>query len=928
MSYDSVREKVVLFGGRDGGDHFVDTWEWDGADWRKVDGGTGPLCGVVSDVVYVTHAAHVLLVCGSDSDGQQVETWTWDGIKYEQQSGLNSPGSRNFVRLAYDPERELAMLFGGHGTADVWEWNGVNWGLKSVVGPDARIGHELVFDSSRGEILLIGGKTQSVGTGYQKDVWSWSGNIWNQLANTSPPYPLAWHATALHPRLKTPMLFGGEDDSTYFQTTYYLVEEWVKSPPESSPVVRDSHATAFNESMGMGLLHGGWDSNDGDPTYLEDSWVWNGSDWLEVTDYNDPGPRHGGAMAYDPGTGRNILFGGKTVPGNGPTPDDDVLDDTWAWDGTWHIGELGFPPAGRCDAGVATGGSDSLLLFGGHNISTQECFGDTWRYIVGGSSNWHLEAVAGPSARFGHSLTFEPGRSQHLLFGGYECGSVAPDLAETWVFGGEDWLELELASAPTARRNLAAAHDPMTEQTILFGGGCSNPGNNNLCGDTWAFDGQAWRELKPRTSPLARVGARMFHDSQREFLVLTGGNRTNLATEMDTWLFAPGRAIPHVLAEFDVGTTGTLRATISEPGTRELLKARVTVRGGGLSNEPVGDDSATISSPGLDIWSWVPGSGPWAKLGTSLASVDSLATWKEEFDGTWMSASPPSMGALLRDWVADDYTMRFALSSSFPQGHSSSAAELSIDYFELDITYLRHNCLETCLEGVCGEVAECDCGGCPTGTGCSENQCVEDCGLVCDSNLCGAVGNCICASCDQWHMCCDSECMGVDAGELAECGTNDSSGCGGILSGLDEATPELSDSLPEPHHLFPETDLDYFEASLTDIDVAAGLPAQPTVTIDNDTGATIDLCLFFVDELNGTPLPDCGEGQSVVHDTPDGSGYNGKPGCCLEVGHGATMTQSLLFPDGTIPLTGTLLIRVAALGQPMDCGTYSFTYHF
>ena len=37
MAYDSVRKKVVLFGGYPlGGGTIGDTWEWDGTDWTQV----------------------------------------------------------------------------------------------------------------------------------------------------------------------------------------------------------------------------------------------------------------------------------------------------------------------------------------------------------------------------------------------------------------------------------------------------------------------------------------------------------------------------------------------------------------------------------------------------------------------------------------------------------------------------------------------------------------------------------------------------------------------------------------------------------------------------------------------------------------------------------------------------------------------------
>src|SRR5467141_4109365 len=41
LAYDSVRDRVVLFGGTTGNDELGDTWEWDGNSWTKV-ATTGP----------------------------------------------------------------------------------------------------------------------------------------------------------------------------------------------------------------------------------------------------------------------------------------------------------------------------------------------------------------------------------------------------------------------------------------------------------------------------------------------------------------------------------------------------------------------------------------------------------------------------------------------------------------------------------------------------------------------------------------------------------------------------------------------------------------------------------------------------------------------------------------------------------------------
>jgi hypothetical protein len=37
MAYDSVRGRVVLYGGSDGESNLADPWEWDGRRWIRAD---------------------------------------------------------------------------------------------------------------------------------------------------------------------------------------------------------------------------------------------------------------------------------------------------------------------------------------------------------------------------------------------------------------------------------------------------------------------------------------------------------------------------------------------------------------------------------------------------------------------------------------------------------------------------------------------------------------------------------------------------------------------------------------------------------------------------------------------------------------------------------------------------------------------------
>jgi hypothetical protein len=83
---------------------------------------------------------------------------------------------------------------------------------------------------------------------------------------------------------------------------------------------------------------------------------------------------------------------------------------------------------------------------------------------------------------------------------------------------------------PGVREAPAMAYDPDSGLTILFGGYSSSNGQTSTLNDTWTWNGSAWTQLSPATSPPPRYGAILVYDAARHKLVLFGGAGLN-----DTW---------------------------------------------------------------------------------------------------------------------------------------------------------------------------------------------------------------------------------------------------------------------------------------------------------------------------------------------------------------------------------------------------------
>jgi hypothetical protein len=127
---------------------------------------------------------------------------------------------------------------------------------------------------------------------------------------------------------------------------------------------------AHDPGTGQLVLFGGYDQSNG--AELNDTWTWNGSTWTPLTPATSPPARDSASMAYDPGTGQLVLFGGYDGVGH--------FDDAWTWDGnTWTQLTPATSPPLRLGASMAYDtGTGQLVLFGGQ--SGGGMFNDTWIY--------------------------------------------------------------------------------------------------------------------------------------------------------------------------------------------------------------------------------------------------------------------------------------------------------------------------------------------------------------------------------------------------------------------------------------------------------------------------------------------------------------------------------------------------------------------
>src|SRR5204863_355439 len=147
-------------------------------------------------------------------------------------------------------------------------------------------------------------------------------------------------------------------------------------------------------------------------------------------------------------------------------------------------------------------GRGKTVLFGGQGNGVYN--GQTWEW---NGSTWTLRSSGGPSARGGHGMAYDAGRSVTVLFGGYNNNFGYN--GETWEWDGSAWT-LRTSTGPIPRYRHAMAYDAGRGVTVLFGGYYRDSTDHYL-GDTWEWDGSAWT-LRSNSGPSQRYGHAMAYD--------------------------------------------------------------------------------------------------------------------------------------------------------------------------------------------------------------------------------------------------------------------------------------------------------------------------------------------------------------------------------------------------------------------------------
>jgi hypothetical protein len=240
------------------------------------------------------------------------------------------------------------------------------------------------------------------------------------------------------------------------------------TPVPGQPVLGSGFSATDDPSTNQLVLFGGVDS-------YQQTWLWDGRGWSLAHPATSPPGRFAQAAAYDPLTQVIMVYGGRLGPG-------DVVDDTWAWEGTtWREldGGTGSPPPGEGSTMAWDPSRSEMVLVSGQGTSG----GTTWIWT---GVRWERQPGGDvPAGTFFVGMAVDPFSGSLLAA---SCCALDQATVSTWSWSGTAWSRISTRAHPTFIAGLAL--DPVGDRILLCGDPALAPGR-----EMWSWSGQDWTLL-------------------------------------------------------------------------------------------------------------------------------------------------------------------------------------------------------------------------------------------------------------------------------------------------------------------------------------------------------------------------------------------------------------------------------------------------
>jgi hypothetical protein len=293
MAYDSTNNRIVLFGGSGDSGYSNETWEYDTAThtwYGPFTPNPHPSGRVDHDMAFDSVNNKVVLYGGYDvNSDESEETWEYDTTTHTW-SGPFIPSTRpgpEITRrhaMTYDSINTRIVLFGGIGGGEkcneTWEYDTATHTWFGPFMPDphpsGREFHDMAYDSVNNKIVMYGGYIGNFidseeAWEYDTATHTWSGPY---IPSTRPgPKITRYHTMAYDSTNNRIVLFGGSGDSGYCNETweYDAATHTWNGPftPNPNPLGRVYHDMAYDSVNNKIVMYGGYIGNfiDSDETW-------------------------------------------------------------------------------------------------------------------------------------------------------------------------------------------------------------------------------------------------------------------------------------------------------------------------------------------------------------------------------------------------------------------------------------------------------------------------------------------------------------------------------------------------------------------------------------------------------------------------------------------------------------------------------------
>jgi hypothetical protein len=272
--------------------------------------------------------------------------------------------------MAYDVGRKVTLLFGGSGRNDTWSWDGTNWTqLHPPLSPPPRTSASMAYDRQHETILLFGGA--SIAGLPLNDTWSWNGTGWTQLYPEQAPEARCGAVMAYSEARKCCVLFGGEAAADRVgrllnDTWTWDGAQWILQAQAAShlPSARTGSMMTYDVANRQLILFGGTSGN----AIYGDTWRWTEQAWQPLSPATRPSPRAWATMVYAASLQQVVLVGGSSITVN---PATDGLNDAWHWNGTdWGQFKSVSAPTGGYHSAAYDSSLHTLIVYASTNAKS------------------------------------------------------------------------------------------------------------------------------------------------------------------------------------------------------------------------------------------------------------------------------------------------------------------------------------------------------------------------------------------------------------------------------------------------------------------------------------------------------------------------------------------------------------------------------